>query len=143
MVTSNGHWNYCSSILRRKGRKRWITTGSHDDDNSHMCTKSRKNFLYYNFFMGSRLWCPIRQQYRVTIFTKWLYDVLSQIFCSSTCNIHYLSWFLITFLSLSCFFTPPVSAAAQDYYRSSNDESKLILINSLLFLKDSKNCRNS
>lgn len=143
MVTSNGHWNYCSSILRRKGRKRWITTGTHNDDNSHMCPKSREKFPYYHFLMGSRLWCPIRQQSRVTIFTEWLCNVLSQIFRSSTCNIHYLSWFLITFLSLSCLSTPPVTAAAQDYYRSNNDESKLILINSLLFLRASRNCKNS
>lgn len=106
MVTDNGHWNYCSSILRRKGRKRW----------SRICdenVKHHRTFPDYYFFLGSRLLHPVMQQPRECHRSVYE-DVGGQIYgYRCTISIKQLLWFFIVFIFLNYTSLPSAHAATQ------------------------------
>ncbi|XP_065207315.1 insulin-like peptide receptor isoform X2 [Planococcus citri] len=107
MVTDNGHWNYCSSILRRKGRKRWQGEESTEKSRAKCQDRTLSNCC---FFLGSRLLQMVMQQPRENHF-KGFGQMMYGYHC--TISVRLVLWFLLVFLCLNYTSLPSVYAATQ------------------------------
>lgn len=110
MVTDNGHWNYCSSILRRKGRKRWQKDAEETATMSWSSTE-RSTLPNNHFFLGSRLLQSVVQQPRENQFK----GVVRMMYGYGCClSVKTVLWFLLAFVCVNYSSLPSACAATQD-----------------------------